>query len=151
MNSEFKVEDVEAAILQKLKDDLPQANVDKIASNDIDKDGTLIAPVPAVRVLFASMTDEPTRDQRRDIYSTAQIYEVFVGARNLRSKGEEDTDAKKLLSQVRASLAGQVLTLADGNETEPVGLSGAERFQFDNNGCWYVQRVTVSDLSNFAG
>jgi hypothetical protein len=149
MPSQFKSEDVEQALLKLLQGEFD--NVDKIASSDVN-DGNLIAPPPATRLLYDGAQDTPLQGPARRSYNVDHSWIILCGARNLRDQGPaEDTDAKAMVSEIRAALAGVRLTLADGNVTEPIALAGAQLQQFDGNGCWYAQRIIVSDVAQFDG
>lgn len=148
---EFKVEDVEKALLGMIAPAFEDADVSKIVSNDLDADGYLIAPMPAIRVLYDSTSDQAARGTSRLVYETAHTFQILCGARNLRSKADEDTDTKKIVTRMRALLAGAKLALPDGETSEPLMLAGVQRFQFDANGMWYALTVVASSTSQFTG
>jgi hypothetical protein len=152
MPTEFKSADVESALLDVLGAAMTGVTVEKLTSASISDDGILTAVPPYVGLLYDGSQDAALRGPARRDYNVDHAWLVLCGAHNLRDKGNsEDTDAKALISRVRAAVAGVRLTLADGDSTEPIALAGSQLFQFDSNGTWYSQRIVVSDVAQFPG
>jgi hypothetical protein len=152
MPSEFKPDELVAAIVGKLKTGLEAAaQVKQLAGEDFDANGDIVAKPPTVLVAWVKESPTVNSDNTRTSYQSEQLLDLFSGDVNLRSAEEESTNALALVSKVRAQVAGARWTLADGTKTGPTKLGDSEIAQISRNGTWYVTRIAVPHSMLFAG
>lgn len=153
MPTQFKIRDVEQAILQVLRGNaaITAANIQVagLSSKDWDDQGMLIAVPPAALLLYERTTDDGSNDNNRLTYTTYHEFSVFCGAQDLSSVDNERLGCYDVIAKVRAALAGARLTI-DGVQTFPLELKGAAAEQFDRNGIWYSVPVISGMISQFA-
>ncbi len=154
MPTQFKVKDVEQALITTLKGNSQltslKAQIDALSSKDFDQQGDLIVRSPAVLVFYDQTIDEPRGDTTRKTYLTFHEFAILCGTRNLTSVDSERADCEHLVDTVRAALAGQRLTIDSGGFiTPPVELNGVSREQYDAKGTVYAARIKVEAIAQF--
>ncbi len=155
MPTQFKIADVEKSLLAALQGNAAitalNAQVQGLSSKHFDDQGNIIVMPPAVLVFFEQGQESANGDMVRTTYKTDYSFCIFCGAADLSSTDNERNSAYALLAAVRAAIAGARLPLdAGANRTGPVGLIGVSPEQFDANGAWYCQRISVPMTAQFS-
>lgn len=149
--SQFKIEEVEAALIALLRQKLENVRVAGISGKDLDKEGNLVAPPPAALVLFDTETQDPQRDNQRRTYQTTQVYRILIGTKDMSSVASQRSRAFTIISQVKDVLAGARLALADGSKSMPMTISTVQLEQIRPEGVWYSLEVSVEAVAQFSG
>jgi hypothetical protein len=152
--TQFKVDDVEKSLIALLKADAGivafAAQVQGLSSKLFDEQGNIIVSPPAVLVFLENGQDQARGETTRTTYESDYSFCLFCGAADLSSTDNERSSAYKLLATTRAAVAGKRLALdAGANLTGPIGLNGFTPEQFDSNGAWYCQRISVPKTAQF--
>jgi hypothetical protein len=152
--TQFKLADVEKGIITTLKADAGiialAAQVQGVSSKQFDAKGNIIVMPPAILVFFEQGQDEMKGDTVRTTYQSDYYFCLFCGAADLSSTDNERNSAYALIAATRAAMAGKRLALDSAtNLTGPVGLAGITLEQFDDNGAWYCQRISVPKTAQF--
>jgi Bacteriophage Mu, Gp37 len=152
--TQFKIADVELALISTLSADAGiqalKAQVQGLSSRQFDEQGNIIMTPPAVLVFFEQGQEDVKGDTVRTTYQADYLFCLFCGASDLTSTDKERSSAYELLAAVRAAIAGKRLDLDGGaNSTGPVALAGITPEQFDTNGAWYCQRISVPKTAQF--
>lgn len=161
MISTFRIDYVEAALLQMLKSVMPAAygaelgsaavavNIDSLGDDDFDEDGQLILQPPSLRVRFRDDPYDPARDNQRLTYQSHQAYEILCFESSLRSKADQRKQTLILVGAVLDQLAGARLSLADSSKTFPITVRGVTRIDGDSGPVDQLFSVLV-DIEGFA-
>jgi phage gp37-like protein len=152
--TQFKIGDVEKALVAKLAADAGivalKAQVQGLSSKHFDDQGNIIVNPPAVLVFFEQGQEQMSGDTVRTTYQADYSFCLFCGAADLSSTDNERMSAYALVAAVRAAIAGARLQIDAGvNLTGPVGLAGITPEQFDTNGAWYCQRISIPKTAQF--
>jgi len=152
--TQFKLADVEQSVIATLKADAGivalGAQVQGISSKQFDAQGNIIVNPPAILVFFEQGQDQTKGDTVRTTYQSDYYFCLFCGAADLSSTDNERNSAYSLIAAARAAIAGKRLSLDGGTDlTGPVGLAGITLEQFDDNGAWYCQRISVPKTAQF--
>jgi hypothetical protein len=152
--TQFKLADVEQSLIDTLKADAGitalNAQVQGLSSKDMDDQGNIIVTPPAVLVFFEQGQDVVSGDTVRTTIQADYSFCLFCGAADLTSTDKERMGAYAVIAAVRAAIAGKRLQLdAGATTTGPVGLAGITLEQFDTNGAWYCQRISVPKTAQF--
>jgi hypothetical protein len=155
MPTQFKLADVEKGIIATILANAGVAalnpQVQGLSSKHFDEQGNIIVLPPAVLVFFEQGQDSANGDMVRTTYKTMYSFCLFCGAADLSSTDNERNSAYALLAAVRVAIAGARLHLDGGTALSgPVGLAGITPEQFDTNGAWYCQRISVPMLAQFS-
>jgi Domain of unknown function (DUF1834) len=152
--TQFKIDDVEKGIIAVLKADAGlvalKVQVQGLSSRHFDEQGNILVTPPAVLVFFNSGTEDSKADTVRTTYQVDYDFFLFCGAADISSTDNERSSAYAVLAATRAAIAGKRLSLDGGNVLSgPVGLAGIAPEQFDANGAWYSQHITVPKTAQF--
>lgn len=152
--TQFPVDDVEKSLIALVAADAGiiafAAQVQGLSSKHFDDQGNIIVTPPAVLVFLEQGKDQARGDTTRTTYESDYSFCLFVGAADLSSTDKERSSAYKLLALTRAAVAGKRLPIdAGANVTGPIGLNGFTPEQFDTNGAWYCQRISVPKTAQF--
>jgi hypothetical protein len=153
--TQFKIADVEKSLTLLLAADAGivafGAQVQALSSKDFDEQGNIIVMPPAVLVFFEGGQDSANGDMVRTAYKSEYSFCIFCGAADLSSTDNERNSAYALIAAVRKAVAGARLPLdLAQNKTGPVGLAGINPEQFDANGAWYSQKISVPMTAQFS-
>lgn len=153
MSSQFKPDELVAAVVSKLKQRLGGSlQVKQLSSEHFGDDGDIVVKPPAVLVMWVKESMQPNRgDNTRTTYQPTQLLDFFCGDIDLRSAEEETGAALKLVTKLRDEMAGARFTLADGTKTQPAALGDTEIAQVNKNGSWYVTRIGIQHSAVFSG
>lgn len=152
--TQFKLADVEQSIIATLAADAGivalKAQVQGLSSKHFDDQGNIIVMPPAVLVFFEQGQDVVSGDTVRTTIQVDYSFCLFCGAADMTSTDKERNSAYAVIAAVRAAIAGKRLSLDAGAVLSgPVGLAGITPEQFDSNGAWYCQRITVPKTAQF--
>jgi hypothetical protein len=162
VSSAFRIDYVEAALLQLLQTVMPAAygtelgsegpaavNIDSLGDDDFDEDGQLVLQPPSLRVRFRDDPYNPARDNQRLTYQSHQSYEILCFESSLRSKADQRKQTLVLVSVVLDQLAGARISLADSSKTFPVSVLGVTRVDADGGPVDQLFSILV-DIEGFA-
>jgi len=149
MATEFKLEDVEKALLDRFLEKVGEGvQIASLSSADLNEDG-LVVQRKAVLLYLVRENLAPGRDQLRLLYEAQQDWIALCGVRNLTGVAAERREVLELVSKVKAAVAGKRITLADGQTSAPMELTGVQLEQVAPEGTVYSVAFRVSDTSQF--
>ena len=115
--------DVQSAVQSLLKNELSGVNVGSIGDLTTDENGELIFDPPCVRTFFSNTRYAGDNDNLALTYDdTSHELQIWCAAENLSSLEAQRMDTLKLVGRVLPLLAGALLQLADGSQSEPCRL-----------------------------
>jgi len=158
MNTTFRIDYVEAALLQLLNANLAAAygapvDIDSLGDNDFDENGRLALRPPSIRVRFGVADYDPLHDSRRLTYQANPQFEVLCFESSLRSKADERRQTLILVGVVQDQLSGARLNLADGSKSMPLTLGRVALVETEEGPVdqLFSIGVTVEGIAQFSG
>jgi hypothetical protein len=128
--SQFRIDQVEGALIALLKTAMPAAygtvdspiliDVNSVNSKDFNAQGQLAIKPPSMRVQFMDAAFANLRDNQRLTYEAGLEFDVLCFEENLRSKADERLQILGLVAVAVNQLAGARLLLADGTDSMPI-------------------------------
>jgi hypothetical protein len=157
--SQFRIDQVEAALIALLKDTMPAAygtpvDVDSVNSKDFNAQGQLALRAPAQRIQFGDGDFSDLRDNQRLSYQAGILFDVLCWESSLRSKADERLQSLGLVAVTLNQLAGARLALADGTLSMPITLKRVSLVLPDDGGPvdqLYAITVLISGIAQFDG
>jgi hypothetical protein len=165
VSSTFRIDYVEAALLQLLNANLPAAygvalgatsasiDIDSLGDEDFDAEGQLVLQPPSVRVRYLGADYNTLRDNQRLTYQTAPQFELLCFESSLRSKADERIQTLVLVACVQDQLSGARLNLADGSKTMPITMVDVRLVEGNAAGVdqLFSVRIGIEGIAQFSG
>lgn len=165
MSSAFRIDYVEAALLQLLNTNLPPAygallgvatvavNIDSLGDDDFNADGQLVLEPPSVRVRFLGVDYDPARDNQRLTYQSPLEFEVLSFESSLRDMADERRQTLVLVQALLDQFSGARLNLTDGTKTEPILLVDTRLVEGNAAGVdqLFSTRIEIRGFAQFSG
>lgn len=165
MSSAFRIDYVEAALLQLLNSALPAAyatalgaasasiNIDSLGDEDFDAEGQLVLQPPSIRVRFIGDDFNTLKDNQRLTYQAVPQFELLCFESSLRDKADERRQTLILVSVVLDQLAGARINLADGSKTQPVTIEDVRLIEGASAGVdqLFSIRIGIEGFAQFSG
>jgi hypothetical protein len=178
--SQFRIDQVEAALIALLKSVMPAAyalalnpdgvpgpddtvisppppvsvDVNSVNSKDFNAQGQIALKSPALRVQFGDADYNNLRDNQRLTYQNGQLYDVLCWESNLRSKADERLQSLGLVAVTLNQLAGARLALSDGTRSMPVEIVRVSLVLPNDGGPvdqLFAVTVRISGIAQFDG
>jgi hypothetical protein len=165
VSSTFRIDYVEAALLQLMNAVLPTAygtalggapvaiNIDSLGDEDFDAEGQLVLQPPSIRVRFTDSPYNPLKDNQRLTYQAVPGFQLLCFESSLRSKADERKQTLVLVSVVLDQLAGARINLADGSKTQPVTIENVQLVEGASAGVdqLFDVRIGIEGFAQFSG
>jgi hypothetical protein len=165
VSTTFRVDYVEAALLDLLNTNLPAAyaaelgvpsasiDIDSLGDDDFNEDGQLILNPPSIRLRFGAAEYGTLRDSRRLTYQAEPQFEVLCFESSLRSKADERKQTLVLVGVVQDQLSGARLDLADGSKSMPITLGRLALVETEQGPVdqLFSQTIIVEGIAQFSG
>lgn len=132
MSTTFRIDYVEAALLQLMRTnlstayatelgvDLAPVDIDSLGDEDFNAQGQLVLNPPSVRLRFRGAPYNNLHDSRRLTYQSEPNFELLCFESSLRSKADERKQTLVLTAVATDQLAGARLNLQDGSKSMPI-------------------------------
>lgn len=141
--TEGRLAEIEDLMIAVLKADIPGVHVDT-RSSSLSEEGLRNVLTLAPFVLIEYNGGNPVTELNRGTVGTKAGFNVFVGARSLRSRKEAQRGSYGLLAQVRASLDGMELS-DNGVVAGPFVWEGEAIFLDTNEGTIYQAVYSLTE------
>lgn len=134
MTTAFRIDFVDAALIDLLNKELPTAyaaelgassaavDIEPLGDDDFNDDGLLVLQPPSLRVRFLGADYDTLKDNQRQTYEGALLWELLCFESSLQSRADQRRQTLVLVSVVLDQLAGARLLLSDGTKTLPISL-----------------------------
>ncbi len=158
MSSNFRIDQVEAALLSLLTAGMPaaygaQVDVKSLGDKDFDDQGRLVLQPPALRERFIDAQMNNLRDNQRLTYQSVHNFEILCYESSLRSRADERNQTLVLVASVVDQLAGARLLLADGTKSMPVTVKSVGLVEVDQGPVdqLFSVAIAVEGIAQFSG
>lgn len=165
MSSTFRIDYVEAALLQLLNQNLAAAyaaalgvpnvsiDIDSLGDQDFDENGQLTLSPPSVRVRFSTADYSNLHDNKRLTYQANPQFEVLCFESSLRGAADERKQTLVLVASVQDQLSGARLALADGSKSMPITLGRVALVETDQGPVdqLFSVGIEIEGIAQFSG
>lgn len=166
MNSTFRIDYVEAALIELLKhtiggayadelgaDPPPVVDIESLGDQDFNEDGQLVMRPPSIRVRFLGDHDDPARDNQRLTYQSHCEFELLCCESSLRSHADQRRQTLVFISVIKDQATGARINLADGTKSFPISLIGTRLLEGFVAGVdeVYSVRFDIEGFAQFSG